>query len=132
MKYSKQREMVLQAVGRLPGHPNAAEVYEEVKKACASISLATVYRNLNTMADHGLIGKVCLPEGADRFDKETHLHDHMICTCCGDVIDLPPAPWQQTYAEIEEKTGFTPESHRLVVYGLCSECFKAQQKENAV
>lgn len=85
MKYSKQREMVLQAVGRLPGHPNAAEVYEEVKKACASISLATVYRNLNTMADHGLIGKVCLPEGADRFDKETHLHDHMICTCCGDV-----------------------------------------------
>ena len=41
-------------------------------------------------------------------------------------------PWQQTYAEIEEKTGFTPESHRLIVYGLCSECFKAQQKENAV
>ena len=32
LKYSKQREMVLQAVGRLPGHPNAAEVYEEVKK----------------------------------------------------------------------------------------------------
>ena len=56
----------------------------------------------------------------------------MICTCCGDVIDLPPAPWQQTYAEIEEKTGFTPESHRLIIYGLCSECFKAQQKENAV
>ena len=132
LKYSKQREMVLQAVGRLPGHPNAAEVYEEVKKECASISLATVYRNLNTMADHGLIGKVCLPEGADRFDKESHLHDHMICTCCGDVIDLPPAPWQQTYAEIETNTGFAPEGHRLIVYGLCSECLKAQQKEDAV
>lgn len=53
-RMSKQRKKILDLVksGRL-GHPTAAEVYDEVRKSMPNISLGTVYRNLNMLADDG-------------------------------------------------------------------------------
>ena len=52
------------------------------------ISLGTVYRNLNLLADIGEITKITTPDGGDRFDAVTNPHYHVICTSCGRVIDL--------------------------------------------
>ena len=62
-----QRQLVADAVCRLD-HPQAEEVYELVAREHPHISKATVYRNLNLLAEDGTIGKLHLCEGADRFD----------------------------------------------------------------
>ena len=49
MRYSKQRELVLQKVEQLCDHPTAEEIYDEAVKECPGLSLGTVYRNLNTV-----------------------------------------------------------------------------------
>ena len=68
MRYSKQRELVLQKVEQLCDHPTAEEIYDEAIKECPGLSLGTVYRNLNSLVDAGRVRRVCIPGKADRFD----------------------------------------------------------------
>ena len=49
MRYSKQRELVMQTVERLCDHPTAEEIYDKAAQECPNLSLGTVYRNLNSL-----------------------------------------------------------------------------------
>ena len=53
MRYSKQRELVMQTVQNLCDHPTAEEIYDAAVKECPGLSLGTVYRNLNSLVDAG-------------------------------------------------------------------------------
>ena len=53
MRYSKQRELVMQTVQALCDHPTAEEIYDAAVKECPGLSLGTVYRNLNSLVDAG-------------------------------------------------------------------------------
>ncbi len=55
---SKQRELILEELKGLTCHPTADELYERVRKRLPNISLGTVYRNLELMADNGVILKI--------------------------------------------------------------------------
>ena len=53
MRYSKQRELVLQKVEQLCDHPTAEEIFDLAARECPGLSLGTVYRNLNSLVDAG-------------------------------------------------------------------------------
>ncbi len=53
-------------------HPTADTVYLHVRKTFPKISLGTVYRNLNLLADTGEVLKITTPDGGVRFDATTH------------------------------------------------------------
>ena len=63
-----QRQLVIAAVRFLADHPTAEEVYDRITMEYPDISKGTVYRNLNSLVESGLLGKVSVPSGADRFD----------------------------------------------------------------
>ena len=81
MNYSKQRELVFQTVLQNPIHPTADAVYEQVRRENPKISLGTVYRNLNFLSEMGMLRKISMPVGSDRFDGRLDEHYHMACTC---------------------------------------------------
>ena len=56
MRYSKQRELVMQTVENLCDHPTAEEIYDTAAKECPGLSLGTVYRNLNSLVEAGRAG----------------------------------------------------------------------------
>ena len=114
-----QRKIVLDAVQKLHDHPNAERVYSEVIKISPRISKATVYRNLNLLAEQGVIRKVNTAEGADRFDFRTDEHYHLHCRKCGKVLDAPDSICPQAESKVD---GFTVE-----FVGLCADC---QNKNN--
>jgi len=68
MRYSKQRELVMQTVERLCDHPTAEEIYDKAAQECPNLSLGTVYRNLNSLVEAGRVRRVSIPGKADRFD----------------------------------------------------------------
>ena len=88
MRYSKQRELVMQQVEALQDHPTAEEIYENAVKQCPGLSLGTVYRNLNSLVEAGRIRRVPIPGQADRFDHTLRWHSHLYCTECGEVSDV--------------------------------------------
>lgn len=88
MRYSKQRELVMQQVETLRDHPTAEEIYQHALKECPGLSLGTVYRNLNSLVEAGRVRRVSIPGQPDRFDHTLPWHGHLYCTRCGSVTDL--------------------------------------------
>ena len=88
LKYSRQRESIKNYLLHTEEHPTADTVYMHVREEFPNISLGTVYRNLNLLAETGDALKIPTPSGGDRFDGKTTPHYHFICTCCGKVMDL--------------------------------------------
>lgn len=88
MKFSKQRELILNEILNNPVHPTADYLYENLKKDNPNLSLGTVYRNLAQLTEHGFIRKVSIPGYPDRFDGRIDNHYHIICEVCGEVYDL--------------------------------------------
>ena len=57
MNYSRQREIILETLTENVVHPTAEYLHEKVKEKDPKISLATLYRNLNKLAENGIIKK---------------------------------------------------------------------------
>ena len=91
MKYSRQRESILNALNEKLDHPTAEMVYNCVKQEQPNISLGTVYRNLNQLVEQGTLRRIATPVSGDRFDIRVDPHAHLLCTCCGRVLDLAAA-----------------------------------------
>ena len=105
-------------------HPDDKEIYELVKLKIPNVGLGTVYRNLNTLAKEGLIRKIELDDGNDRFDKTLCLHNHLKCTTCGKAIDITPKLNSKKIKEIERKTGFKITDSSFNINGICEKCKK--------
>ena len=114
LKYSRQREAVLVYLRSTKSHPTAEQVYQKIREEFPKISLGTVYRNLNLLADCG--------DGVEHFDATTTPHNHFICRRCRQVIDLE-ADWD---FELDTKMdGEFPgkiEGHEIYFYGICKKC----------
>lgn len=124
MKYSRQRELVREAVEKSSIHPTADEVYQEVRKREPTISLATVYRNLNQLSENHLIRRVVVPGDSDHFDHTLKEHEHMICTQCGCVVDIWPKSSLWEYFSGMEEAQIT--GYDLTLYGICKDCAQKQ------
>ncbi|WP_169763616.1 Fur family transcriptional regulator [Campylobacter mucosalis] len=87
LKVTPQRLSVLKVLDKHM-HPTIDELYEEIKKENPSISLATVYKNLNTLKDEGLVVEVNVVNQKPRYDIYEHPHIHVVCQTCGYVEDV--------------------------------------------
>ncbi|MEG0115900.1 MAG: transcriptional repressor [Hydrogenoanaerobacterium sp.] len=122
MKYSRPRELVMNAVVNNPVHPTADYVYSHLREENPNISLGTVYRNLNLLAEHGLIHKIPIPNGSDRFDFRIDEHYHIICEKCGAVLDVEISELSKLDKQIEQSTHFEVTGHSIIISGLCKNC----------
>lgn len=122
MRYSRQRELILKKVNAMHNHPTAEEIYEAAGKESPGLSLGTVYRNLNVLADAGMIRRVSIPGKADRFDHTLQQHSHRYCTVCGGVDDISLN--DAAIMEIVKRGDDTAQDYSLVVFGTCEQCRK--------
>lgn len=121
-RYSKQRETILRYLQSVTCHPTAETVYSEVRKEIPNISLGTVYRNLNQLAEEGTILRLTANTGADYYDGRTTQHNHVLCTRCGKIEDIFEPIDTMLDAFAAEITKYTALSHSLHFYGICPQC----------
>ena len=124
MNYSKQREQILKTVRENLVHPDAKYIYSIVKEVNPNISLATVYRNLNLLADMGEILRLKVPDSGDRYDATTQKHYHIFCNKCQKVEDVDLEYLDFLNEEISKNTDFKEISHELIIRGICKDCQK--------
>lgn len=125
-KYSKQREEVFNGIKSAKNHPTAEEIYMLLKENNPNISRGTVYRNLNLLVDKGLIKKISISGMSDRFDYICNPHSHAVCEQCGKVFDFNFELNEEALSKtIKEQTDLEIFSNELTIYGICSNCKKA-------
>ena len=127
MKYSRQRNLILNILKENPCHPSAETVFALAREQDSSISLATVYRNLNQLAEHGIIKKLEHLDGITRFDHTLKPHYHFICSKCSKVIDIDDTTATGLSEQLSERTGLTINKIDISLRGLCKECLKHNQ-----
>ncbi len=122
LKYSRQRESILNNLRGRYDHPTAAMVYESVRMEQPNISLGTVYRNLSLLSDNGQILKISTGIGPDRFDGENKPHNHFVCRCCGNVTDLEFVLDEKIVEEASQSFDGHIEGYELRLFGTCGQC----------
>ena len=121
---TKQREVVLQVIRTAENHLTANEVFDEAKRLLPTISFATVYNSLRFLKDAGHIAEIQFGNGASRFDRTTHRHDHAICTSCGKLVDIEMDHPAEIMKMAAKKSEFKPESLEFTLRGKCPDCVK--------
>jgi Fe2+ or Zn2+ uptake regulation protein len=122
-RFTEQRAAVYRFISATTSHPNADEVFQKVRGEVPGISLATVYKSLETLVSCGLAAKLSYSDGSARYDGRTDPHHHARCVNCGRVMDVPG---QFSEGELEglgtELEGFSVSGYRLELTGRCSAC----------
>lgn len=127
-RYSKQRELIYEALKASREHPSAEMLYQSLKAGFPSLSLGTVYRNLNLLVEEGRA--VRIPSAINRFDGATHEHPHFYCTSCEGLYDLPLDLGEDLGKPVEH-LGYQVERHDLIFQGCCPSCCKTRTAPNA-
>lgn len=128
MNYSKQREKILDVLTNNAVHPTAEALLAFLKDENSNVGFTTLYRNLNQLAEAGLIKKIDGLESSAHFDHNTHEHYHLICEECKKVFDIPADVAPDLVKNTQSATGFDIINHDIVFHGICSNCKK--RKDN--
>lgn len=126
LRMTHQREIILEELRQATTHPTADELYERIKEKLPRISLATVYRNLEILSESGLIGKLEISGRQKRFDWDPQDHDHVYCTQCHRLDNIPTAAAPLPPVETHPQQGYRITGCRIEFYGLCPNCQKTQ------
>jgi len=87
LKSTSQRIVIYEALKGLATHPTTEEVYSCIKDDHPSISLATLYKTLETFVSVGLCRKVMSKSGTMRYDRNISDHGHIYCENTEEIID---------------------------------------------
>ena len=129
MRLTTQRQVILEELGKVKTHPTANEVYDMVRRRLPRIGLGTVYRNLELMADNGIILKVEVGGTQKRFDATVTPHYHIRCSSCGKVNDIDIAIQEQINEAAENASNYKILGHHIEFSGICRECLDRSEEE---
>lgn len=121
-----QKQVILNAVRELKNHPTSEEVYNYIKPNFPSISLGTVYRNLNLLSENNEISKLSIIDDAVRFDHIVEEHYHFQCKKCGTLMDISMEYQDKLDSIAAKRNNIGIEKHNIVFSGLCENCQKTK------
>lgn len=121
-KQSKQRDIVLQYMKNIHAHVSAEQIFEDLNKDHKTISLATVYRNLNVLVQMKELKKIAHPVYGYVYDYGQKPHYHLHCIRCDKIYDMPMSYMLELDSKLQENSDVTVLSHEIMVEGVCAEC----------
>ncbi len=122
MRLTNQRQIILEELGKVTSHPTANEVYDMVRKRLPRIGLGTVYRNLELMAENGIILKLDVGGTQKRFDATVENHYHVRCNSCGRVDDIDMEVLETIDERAAAASDYSILGHHIEFTGLCEKC----------
>ncbi len=115
---TKYEFQIYNLVNESRNHMTAEQVFDQLKESSPSVSLATVYNNLNKLCSAELIRRISLEGQPDRYDR-TARHDHLICKECGRLSDVQ---FKDLTSPLQKELGDNFLSYDLKIYYICPEC----------
>jgi len=128
LAFTFQRQVIYEAVVDSREHPTPELIYEQVRQRIPSISLGTIYKNVKTFLDSGVLKEVTLHHGSLRLESNMTPHHHLVCSSCKAIFDIEESavePVQLPTSELPE--GFSIRQYRVEFVGLCQSCQSAHQ-----
>jgi Fur family peroxide stress response transcriptional regulator len=126
-KVTPQRLAIYGMLVGTKAHPSVESIYETLKGRFPTMSLATVYKNLQALMESGLVQQLSVNQPFSRYDADVEPHGHLVCLGCGRVDDLEDRSIVQSVAErCQETADFDVRHPAISLFGYCSECRSTQ------
>lgn len=125
LKATPQRIAIIELMHHA-GHISIEELYDAIRQKFASISLATLYKNIHSMMDVSLIREVKVAGHKTKYEIEKAAHAHIVCKECGELKDIQMDPSSLLHAGGMEIEKYKADDISIVISGICPECQKKQ------
>jgi len=125
LKATPQRLAIADVLFR-NGHITIESLYEVMVKKFNSISLATIYKNINLMLENTFIQEVKIPNAKSVYELTKEAHSHLACEICGSIEDIS-LNINEILLTSSRISDFKVNSSNLVLTGCCKNC---QLKQN--
>ncbi len=134
LRRSRQRDVVVRTFFGMGGHVAVDALLEQVRRADPRVGVATVYRTMKLLAEHGLAVPRDFGDGRARYEpashRHAHSHDHLICTGCGSIVEFESHRIEALQQRLARRHGFEVERRRVELYGRCARCRGVEGKED--
>lgn len=126
-RMTKQRQAVFDELARVPDFRSAQQIFEDLCGQGRRVGLATVYRNLQALADEERVDVLRSAEGESLFRlcANSGHHHHLVCRACGHAEEIEQDAIEAWVKEVGASYGFTEVEHSMEFFGLCESCAKA-------
>ncbi len=127
LKYTREREVILNHVMGRAGHFDADELAAEMRVQGHKCSRATVYRTLDILEELGVVHSSTLGHKHQHFESmvDREHHDHLICLGCDKVVEFCDDEIERLQLQACQQHGFTLVKHTLQIFGHCGDCVAA-------
>jgi Fur family peroxide stress response transcriptional regulator len=118
-RVTRQRLAVYEFLSRNDSHPTVDDIHSGVKGDLPRISVATVYKSVESLVDIGLVKPIYLGQAATRFDASTEEHAHFRCISCNQIADVTI---KQAPVSLDELNHCEIIGSTVEFYGFCASC----------
>ncbi len=116
LKITPQRLAILKEIDKM-GHASIEEIYENVNELFPSISLATIYKNINALKNENIISEIPLHQKV-RYEITKKPHAHFICKKCSSIEDVP----LKDIVKRDINKRYPDSQKEIYIYGICQKC----------
>ena len=128
-RVTPQRMAVLHVLQSSRSHLSPAQIYKRARQTLPGLTETTVYRTLDFLARNRLAWPARTDKGHLAYELAGSRHHHLICSQCGDELEVEHALLKNLYAKLEAASGYRLSEDHLTLFGLCPGCQKATSKK---
>lgn len=103
------------------GHISIENLYDVMLKKFNSISLATIYKNINLMLEVSFIQEVKIPNEKSVYELTKETHSHIVCDTCGEITDID-LNLESVMANATQSSSYKITKSNLILLGTCKNC----------
>jgi Fur family ferric uptake transcriptional regulator len=123
-RLTEPRRAVADLIAAREGHFAANDLIEDARALDLGIGRATIFRALDLFTELRVLERIDLPNGDHAYvpcEPRVH-HHHIVCEVCGKVTEVEDPGLGAAIEEIQRRTGWQVDSHRLELFGRCPDC----------
>ena len=126
-RVTEPRRTVAALVAARGGPCTAADLVADARERRLERGRATVFRALDLLTELRIVERLDLPAGGHAYVAcEPVHHHHVVCTRCGRTAEVEERGMSAIASEVERRSGFRVDEHRLQLFGVCPTCLQSE------
>ena len=120
IKVTPQRLAIVELMD-IHGHISVRDIFAKIQANFPSLSLATVYKNINAMVENSFIKELKIVGQDAKYELIKEEHSHMICTQCGKVDDIQ-LETSDLVSDATKISRYNIDESNIQFFGICPDC----------